>query len=896
MGPDGRLYFSIGDRGFNVRTPEWHRLAFPDTGAVLRCEPDGSNLEVFATGLRNPQHLAFDEYGNLFTADNNSDSGDKARLVFVVEGGDSGWRIGYQYGSSMSDRGPWNAERLWHLRHAEQPAYILPPIAHIADGPSGLCYNPGLTALPDRYVGHFFLCDFRGDPAQSGVRSFAVKPQGATFGMDDAHQFVWSLLATDCNFGPDGGLYVSDWVFGWEGTGKGRIYRVVDPAKRKTRALQEVRSLLAEGFENRPVDGLLRLLEHADMRIRQEAQFALAAKNGEDAKHAAVQLIGIASNSKHRLARVHAMWALGQMSRRKDLSLRDTITASLRSFLGDPDAEIRAQAVRTMADANVTAPAELVTLLADAEPRVRMRAGLSLSRVGRSLSDNDRRRALTAICAMLNQNADRDAYVRHAGVMALSALATADDLALLNQNSPAVHLGILLALRRQASPTIRTFLSDPDPRFVAEAARAIHDVPIPAALPDLAALLEKPGCYDDSVLYRALNAHFRLGLAENATAVAEFAARAGRTTPLRLEALRMLGDWTKPGRRDRVTGATQDLGNRDPDLGKQALERRFADLVRGADAVRQETVRLAGRLGLKAAGAELFAFLADRKISAATRVQVVEALDSLNDSRVPEAISLALRDPDSAVRNAGRGVLARRQPEMAVPELAHALESGSIEEQQAALKLLGDSPVPAVSSILSGWLDRLLKGKVPEEIQLELLEAAARRNSTDIRAGLARWQASRKKDSPIASFRESLRGGNARTGREIFFNKTEVACLRCHKVNGKGGEVGPDLTGIGAKQSRDYLLESIVDPNRQITKGYETVVLGLRNGTFVSGVLKEENAREIRIITPETQLLVVPKDEIEDRQTGKSAMPEDIIKHLTKHELRDLVEFLAGLK
>src|SRR5262249_14710372 len=119
---------------------------------------------------------------------------------------------------------------------------------------------------------------------------------------------------------------------------------------------------------------------------------------------------------------------------------------------------------------------------------------------------------------------------------------------------------------------------------------------------------------------------------------------------------------------------------------------------------------------------------------------------------------------------------------------------------------------------------------------------------------------------------------------------------RCHKIHDQGGDVGPDLTGIGAKQTREYLLESIVDPNRQIAKGIETVVLVLQNGTVVSGVLKEENAKEIRLVTPETQSLVVAKDEIEDRQSGKSAMPEDTIKHLTKAELRDLIESLASLK
>src|SRR5215471_6292451 len=298
MGPDGRLYFSIGDRGFTVKTAEGKTLDYPDTGAVLRCEPDGSHLEVYAYGLRNPQELAFDEYGNLFTGDNNSDSGDKARLVYVVEGSDSGWRIGYQYGTKMSDRGPWNAEKLWHLEHEGQPAYIVPPIAHIADGPSGLCYNPGGAALPDRYADHFFLCDFRGDPSRSGVRSFAVKPKGAGFEMVDQHECIWSVLATDCDFGPDGGLYVSDWVQGWEGTGKGRIYRIVDPEKRASAVVQGVKKLLAEDFELQNEEELAKLLEHPDMRVRLEAQFELVKRAGRVGD----TLPRVAKSGKNRLA------------------------------------------------------------------------------------------------------------------------------------------------------------------------------------------------------------------------------------------------------------------------------------------------------------------------------------------------------------------------------------------------------------------------------------------------------------------------------------------------------------------------------------------------------------------------------------------------------------------
>ena len=78
MGPDGRVYFSMGDRGINVQSKDGRQIDYSLAGCVMRCEPDGSKFEIFHRGLRNPQELAFDEFGNLFTVDNNSDSGDRA--------------------------------------------------------------------------------------------------------------------------------------------------------------------------------------------------------------------------------------------------------------------------------------------------------------------------------------------------------------------------------------------------------------------------------------------------------------------------------------------------------------------------------------------------------------------------------------------------------------------------------------------------------------------------------------------------------------------------------------------------------------------------------------------------------------------------------------------------
>ncbi|HVR74729.1 MAG TPA: PVC-type heme-binding CxxCH protein, partial [Planctomycetota bacterium] len=428
FGPDGRLYFSIGDRGLNVQF-EGKRFFYPDTGAVLRCEPDGSRLEVFATGLRNPQDLAFNDVGDLFTGDNNSDGGDRARWVHVVEGGDSGWRIGYQFIETPVSRGPWNTEKLWHPRWDGQAAYIIPPIANIGDGPSGLAYYPG-TGLPPRYDGHFFLCDFRGVSGMSGIRTFALEKSGASYEMTDQHPFVWSVLATDCDFGPDGAMYISDWVTGWDKTGKGRIYRVSDPGLEREPRTAEVRRLLAEGMERRSTAETVLLLEHADMRVRQEAQFALA----ERGFPAIPALFGVAQKSESRLARLHATWALGQIARR-DASVASPIIA----LLDQEDSEVRAQAARVLGDAGAEAArTKLVSLLTDPEPRVRYFAAMGLARVGR-------KEDVAPLLALLHSNADRDLHVRHAAVMALAAVRDADLLLAAAKDAPdTVRLGLLL--------------------------------------------------------------------------------------------------------------------------------------------------------------------------------------------------------------------------------------------------------------------------------------------------------------------------------------------------------------------------------------------------------------------------------------------------------------------
>jgi quinoprotein glucose dehydrogenase len=888
MGPDGRLYFSIGDRGFNVTTKEGKHLFNPDSGAVLRCEPDGSNLEIVHMGLRNPQELAFDPFGNLFTVDNNSDSGDKARLVQIVEGGDSGWRTGYQYGSSLSDRGPFNAEKIWHLQHEGQPAYIVPPLAHITSGPSGFCFNYGATALPERYKDHFFICDFRGSPGGSSIYSFAVKPKGASFEPVDGHNAFGGVLATDCDFGPDGGFYVSDWVDGWGLTGKGRIYRFAYPEADKKAILAETKKLLAEGFDKRSNEELAKLLEHPDIRVRQEAQFALVGKGIE----VIPSLERVARQSKNRLAKIHAIWGLGELGRKSD-EICSTVTICLMGIIPDEDRAVRTAVIKVWGEMRNGGDAFIDAIeksLKDDDSRLRYEAIIALAKQSRRL---DVTRPL--IVAMLRENNDRDAYLRHAGVIALSIWQSDELEKLADDSSPAVRGAALLALRRRGSNKAARFLNDATPQIAVEAARAIHDLPILDDLPQLAEHLVKPN-QPEFLLWRALNANFRLGKAANAAAVAAFAARAGAPEKMRVDAVKMLGEWAKPGRRDHVTGLTQNLGERDAAIAVAALKANLAAIFTGPDAVRKEATTVAAKLGIKEVAPVLFDVVADTKQPPATRVEAIRALETLKDARLEKAREIALSDGDPRVRTEGRRQLAKVKPAEALPLLAKVVESGSLVERQGAFAILAEMKGTEVDEIISKSLGDLLKNQVPPEVHLDLLEAAAKRQVGGVKDKLTAFEKTRSKTDELAKWSETLVGGDAERGRYIFLNKAEVTCQKCHKVNGIGGDVGPELTGIGAKQKRDYLLESLVLPNKQIAKGYETVVLQMTNGKSVIGIVKAEDAKEVRLMTAEGQLVTVPKNTIDERTKGKSAMPEDVTKHLSKAELRDLVEFLASLK
>ena len=697
FGPDGKLYFSIGDRGFNVKTIDGKDLALTDTGSVLRCDPDGSNLEVFAYGLRNPQELVFTETGDLFTVDNNSDGGDKARLVNVLEGSDSGWRIGYQFIEKPNSRGIWNSEKMWYPQWDGQAASILPPLANFTDGPSGFAYYPG-TGLNASQKGRFYISDFRGAANTSGIRSFKVKPKGATFELDDPQEFLWGFEVTDCGFGPDGALYATDWVQGWNKTGKGRIWKVTDATGQPDPAIADTQGLLAAGTEGMSVKNLFERLAYPDYRVRLAAQFALVEQAVPEPRRgepeALVALRTAALSGQTREARLHGIWGIGQVLARSNNNRRGAILAQVRPLLSNPDPEIRSQAAKALANSVVLPVADLIPLIGDESPRVRLFALLAASKV---LILDD---AIVApIVARLRGEDGRDPYLRHAAVKALehavtpSGDAKRDVWALASDASPNVRMAVVLVMRRRLEPLIADFLDDSDPAIALEAARALTEQEhgLHAGDAKLAAMATKP--LPSEAFARRVAA--MCDMKGDPKGLVALASRSDVSEQIRVEALAFLGRWATPSPRNPITGLRrrvyQNPNGRPAAPAVAALMPALPKLVSDAPhSVRQAAAKAAADLKIKEAAPALRALVADASQPAESRVEALRSLDALKDEKLDDVAHSVMKDEDPSLRVEAVRIVAEDHADEAIGILRGVLENGPTIERQGAFATLAD--------------------------------------------------------------------------------------------------------------------------------------------------------------------------------------------------------------
>jgi quinoprotein glucose dehydrogenase len=886
-GPDGRLYWNMGDIGGNVTALNGENFPNPQSGFIARSNPDGSDFEIFATGLRNTHEFVFDEYGNLISSDNDGDhAGESERLVHIVEGSDAGWRNNWQYGKYTDPKNNrynvWMDEKLSKPHWDGQAAYIIPPIQNFHNGPTGMVYNPG-TALGSVWKNKYFLVEFVGGASRSHIWSFGLKPKGASFVLDGETDLVSGILPTGIRFGPDGALYVADWITGWDAKNYGKVWKIdVTPETNDLAAIrEETKRLIQLDYTKQSDEMLESLLANVDMRIRQKAQFELVDRGNKG--FAIFQKV--IANSPNQLARVNAVWGVGQLTR-KDAKFAIQLT----TLLIDKDPEIITQAIKLLGDAKVlSAASSLIPFLKNDSPRIKFYAAEALGRMKEKL-------AVEPLLAMIKANNDEEIYLRHAGVMALSRIGIVEPIiALVGNESKALRTAAVLVLRKMNNENIAVFLNDKDEYIVAEAARAINDdLSIIGALPNLANVLNEKRFSSEPIIRRAINAALRVGTEKTLNDLIAFSTRTDISDAMKNEALATLGSWANPSQTDRVDGRYRGIVTRDAAIVKAKIQPFIGGFLTDKnDETVISAVSLLSNLHINTSNTQLtdiYAKTANNKLKSA----VLSALNQLNYPQMDALIKTAMDDKNENIRATALSLLNDSNTSVETLPLivSNIIEKGSTKEKQQILTVLGTINLAKSEKILDGLIDQYNDKKIPNNLSLELQEAIDGSKSERLKT---KYAALKKNTTVFDEYLESLNGGNWMTGRNTFNYNSTAQCVRCHTVGKDGGNVGPALTHIASTLTREQILEALVDPSKRLSPGFGTVTVLIKGGQEVTGVLAKETDTDLTINTSDAEPLVIEKSRIQKRENNPSSMPA-MGSMLSKREIRDVVEYLTTLR
>ena len=131
----------------------------------------------------------------------------------------------------------------------------------------------------------------------------------------------------------------------------------------------------------------------------------------------------------------------------------------------------------------------------------------------------------------------------------------------------------------------------------------------------------------------------------------------------------------------------------------------------------------------------------------------------------------------------------------------------------------------------------------------------------------------------------------------MFFKADGIQCRNCHKIQGKGKEIGPDLSGVGKKNTRAQILESILQPSRKIDPKWLAYVVETVQGRVFTGLLIKKDDKEVVLRDAKDKLARIPAADVEViAPQQKSLMPDLLVRDMTAQQVADLLAFLASRK
>jgi putative membrane-bound dehydrogenase-like protein len=906
FGPDGKLYFNHGNKGFHVtdrsgRTlqgssyqgpNDWdglENLNRPDAGffqgVALRVNADGTDLEVLGHNFRNPFEIAVDSFGNVLQTDNDDDGNAWTRLAYVMEGGNYGY-----YGPLHRS---WGADRGSHF-HNELPG-VVPNVLRLGAGsPCGLLAYEG-TLLPERYRGQWL----HAEAGRRLVAGYALAEDGAGFTAQVEHVVyggpdTW-FRPSDVAVAPDGSVFVADWydpgvgghAMGDPEGGQGRIYRIAPPNHRP-----EVPAL-----DLQTDAGLTAALASPNQTVRYLAHAAIQARGA-----ASISMLQRSWHGDDPILRARALWLLS--------GLGDTGSAAVQEALRDRDPRFRVLGLRVArhAGADVLAlvqpprdPAAQPPppLLRDPSPHVRREIAIMLRNPDPAVMAPPYLAKpqttppgvwLDAMLTLLEQHDGQDRWYVEA--LAIAARGREDALyarlrgPIAAVQSPAAVAHLVWAMRpKSAIPDLVATLNDPA-RSIEERQMAIDTLGAmewPEAARALEAFLLAEST-PPALLARGFDAFSRqlFSLWEDARTEPAFprVMRRALSMPVSQSAavalahalgdVRFLPDLVSLATSSSATEAARAAAI---DSVATTGDARYLDdwralAANGPTVVRAAAVRAAAALpqdDLESWAGRIVVSDAPNEI----RVEALRAmgrtaaglnaiLDLAEAGRLPAELASLASILTNAGGQTGRG--GRGRGGFAPPG---ARGRGAAGPAGAGGARGGGGPDPAMAAVRARAASVLplptrAAGPLPGIQQLE-------RNYT----------------------------GDVAAGRRIF--EVDAGCAACHGVGG-APKAGPDLSAIGAKYGKQAMLDHIVRPSDAVAHEYVSSVFELANGAIVTGVVKEDTPTRLVVITANGEEARLNPADVRSRQQSRtSLMPEGLLDALSLQQIADLLQFLSTL-
>lgn len=856
IGPDMKLYFSVGDQGVkDLQSSDGKGRKWTSNntdcraGTIWRCEMDGTNLELIAHNFRNEYEPCVDSFGTIFVSDNDDDGNEQTRICYVMPGGNYGYH----------PRGPGQSH--WH---EEQPGVVPKILRTYFGSPTGMCVYEG-TLLPKKYWGQLLHVD----AGPRHVRCYHLTPQGAGYAVEREDMVTSSdgwFRPSDICVAPDGSAFVADWYdpgvggHGMGDTTRGRIFRLAPKGNKPSVPKVDLESK----------EGLLIALASPNLAVRYMAMAKLQSMKSADALEVLTRALQQKDNQQ---LQARACWQLALLGvaavKERDFTAQATL---FRFWLSSRDPNVIAMGIRI---------ARQITY--------RGRPDFPLDRESLETNTPDMRSAIVRREALL---ALREGDVTQGNTKELILR-----LAKHYDGKDRFYLeAIGIAVGHHDQKRREIILADFEkhfPEWNDKVAGLVWELRPPSMMPTLQKRL----------------ADAKLPPAQRAQIVDILAASDDIGTGKAL-----LGDLkadAPPEVRERVVENLKlFLPGKWRELRRSAeLNTAVESLLSGTD-TRMTALAIIGAAEKIDAIAQVKGVAENDKEPMALRSSAVQTLGVLPSIDAVTALEALLKSAPAGLKSDAAQALAhharRRQNNQNNPVSQAALkalqevvtsETQELPVRQAAVEALAASP-PGTSWLL----DQHTKKQLPDALKADtgrLLRNSPFQGLRN-RAMIAfppPGKIDPKKLPAIADL--AKRKGDVAHGKELLAAtvKNDLQCLKCHTVKGVGGKIGPDLSTIGTKASRENLLESILYPSKAIADQFVSWNVLTKKGISITGLLIEETPAQIILRDANGADHKIAVNEIDEKtKSAVSLMPENLLALMTEDDLVDMVEYLLTLK